>query len=190
MAQQREYLHEQTVTATVVGHGTTSSGNPTVQLHVHEWKEKFKLKHPTTLYNVDDEHVQALPIKATVRVRLGADNLRTGKDGQPEKGDKPFHYFWSVIGIEGDVPAAPAAAPAQQEERGIPGAKDDAPPCDQDAAGLAQGDEGGPVYLDQDTSIRRSVALKAAVDYLDSEVAPDEVCETAELFERWLGRPV
>ena len=115
----------------------------------------------------------------TVVVMLKADRVRDGTDGS-----KAMAFLLvdplDRRGGSGAQAAAAGAGAAQAIGR---------------AAGLERGREGWHPALSEgqsarDTAIRRAVALKAAVDFETDDATIAVVIETAEAFDRWLGRPV
>ena len=93
-------LPTRTVSAEVVGH-KMHNGKPITELEIPEWNSKY----PTVIYGVSEQHQTQLPMGETVVVMLKADRIKDGTDGS-----KPWHFFWSIQQIGGDLPAAGAGA--------------------------------------------------------------------------------
>ena len=165
-------LPTRTVSAEVVGH-KMHNGKPITELDIPEWNSKY----PTVIYGVSEQHQTQLPMGETVVVMLKADRVRDGTDGS-----KPWHFFWSILSIGGEVPA-----PKQQPEP-------EQPRLSEEPQGWSEDEKAAiplsPRRIDTDTAIRRAVALKAAVDFETDDATIAVVIETAEAFDRWLGRPV
>ena len=98
------------VEAEVAGH-SVYNGKPTTQLNIPAWRGKF----PTTLYNVEPEIQDVLPIGETVAVELVADKLKDDKAG-----DKPWDYFWSFV-RRADLSEVTAQPQARPQGGGAPG---------------------------------------------------------------------
>lgn len=156
----------QIVEAEVVGH-EVHNGKPTTKLNIPAWRGKF----PLTLYNMEPEAQGVLPMGETVAVELVADKLKDGKEGR-----KPWEYFWSFV-RRADLSEVQAQPTGGQPQPAAPAQGRAAP-----AAGR----------IDQETAIRRAVALKAAVDFTrqGGDGIVDQLLGIAEQLDDWLGRPV
>ena len=166
-------LPTRTVSAEVVGH-SSHNGKPITQLNIPEWNSKY----PTTIYGVSEQHQTQLPMGETVVVMLKADRVRDGTDGS-----KPWHFFWSILSIGGEVPAPKQQQPEPEQPR-----------LSEEPQGWSEDEKAAVSHSwgqsDRDTAIRRAVALKAAVDFETDDATIAVVMQTAEAFDRWLGRPV
>ena len=166
-------LPTRTVSAEVVGH-KMHNGKPITELDIPEWNSKY----PTVIYGVSEQHQTQLPMGETVVVMLKADRVRDGTDGS-----KPWHFFWSILSIGGEVPAPKQQQPEQ-------------PRLSEEPQGWSEDEKAAiplsPRRIDTDTAIRRAVALKAAVDYIARGGATKQsTCyRNRRTFDEWLGRPV
>ena len=165
----------QTVTVTVAGH-ELHNGKPMHKLDIPAWGSKF----PIPLYGISPEAQALLPIGDTLDVVLQADRLKDGTDG-----NKQWNWFWSFVrlaGAEDRAEEPPVGAPA------VPSGAQEVP--------REEAENPAPYYppFDREAAIRRSVALKAAVDYVGGNPTMSQSVEAAlgvaDEFDKWLQGPV